>query len=435
MPFEAGAKTPRRIAVIGGGISGMGAAHFLSRDNAVVLFEAEKRLGGHARTVIAGKRGDQPVDTGFIVYNYVNYPHLVRLFEELDVPVTKSNMSFGASIAGGRLEYGLRNFNAIFAQKRNLADPRFLRMLRDILRFNARGLEVAQDTSLTIGEFLDRLGTGPWFRDYYLLPLSGAIWSTPTEDILDFPAKAMIEFFKNHALMGVTGQHQWYTVQGGSIEYVRRLQASLESRGVDIRLGAAMQAVRRDAFGAEVKTAGGAWERFDEVVFATHSDDTLRLLSDANGIERAALSAIGYQPNEAVLHADTSMMPRRRACWSSWVYTEEAQKTSDRIDLTYWMNSLQPIPQEDPLFVTLNSTRPIRDDLIYDTATFRHPVYNRAALHAQELLRSIQGNNNTWFCGAWMKNGFHEDGLSSAVDVADAIIARQAIQPMAIAAE
>lgn len=430
MPLDRSHSARKRVAVIGGGISGMGAAHLLSRDNQVVLFEAERRLGGHARTVMAGKRGDQPVDTGFIVFNYANYPHMTKLFAELDVPVAKSNMSFGASLDGGRIEYGLGSLAAVFAQKRNIVTPGYLRMLRDVMRFNARALSVANDDQMTVREFLADLGTGDWFREYYLLPLSGAIWSTPTQDILDFPARAMIEFFRNHALLGVTGQHQWYTVKGGSREYVSRLEGAMRRQSVDLRLGAMTQAVRRTGAGVEVKAVGQDWERFDDVVLATHSDDSLALLQDATALEHAALSAVKYQPNEAVLHADTSLMPRRRACWSSWVYTEDRAKASKAIDLTYWMNSLQPIPKDDPLFVTLNSTRPIREDLVHDRVTFRHPVYTVEALEAQKLVRAINGMNGTWFCGAWMKNGFHEDGLASAVDVADAMRV-----PLAMAAE
>ncbi|MGC9418773.1 MAG: NAD(P)/FAD-dependent oxidoreductase [Rhodovulum sp.] len=421
MPFETAAGAPRRIAVIGAGISGLGAAHLLGADHRITLFEAEKRLGGHARTVIAGKRGDQPVDTGFIVFNYVNYPHMTRLFEELGVPVAKSDMSFGASLDDGRFEYGLKNLQAVFAQPGNAFSPKFLGMLRDVMKFNANALKVARDPDMTIGEFLAALGTGDWFRDRYLLPLSGAIWSTPTKGILDFPAQAMIRFFENHALLSHTGQHQWYTVQGGSIEYVRRLEAALTAQGVEIRTGAPVEAVRRTEAGIEVRAAGGDWEGFDEVVFATHSDDTLALLADATPEESAALGAVKYQPNEAVLHADTWMMPKRRAAWASWVYTEDKGQQSERIDLTYWMNSLQPIPESDPLFVTLNSQREIRDELIYDTVTFRHPVYGLAALAAQGQIREMNGRNRTWFCGAWMKNGFHEDGLASAVDVAEAM--------------
>ncbi|WP_102109146.1 NAD(P)/FAD-dependent oxidoreductase [Oceaniglobus roseus] len=421
MPFETAAPPARRIAVIGGGISGMGAAHALSARHAVVLFEAEPRLGGHARTVMAGKRGDQPVDTGFIVFNRVNYPNMVRLFEELDVPVAESDMGFGASIGGGRLEYALRDMRTLFAQKRNALNPAYLRMLADILTFNRRAVALADDPSMTIRDFLHRLGTGPWFRDYYILPLSGAIWSTPKEGILDFPAHAMIRFFENHALLNVTGQHQWYTVRGGSVEYVRRLQAALERRGADLRLGAPVAEVRRDGSGAWVRVAGQEAEHFDEVVLATHSDVSLAMLADAGPDERAALSAVRYQPNRAVLHSDTRMMPKRRAAWASWVYTEAADKVSERIDLTYWMNSLQPIPMDDPLFVTLNSTRAIDPAKIHDEVEFAHPVYDLAALAAQKEIRAMNGRNATWFCGAWMRNGFHEDGLASGLDVAQAM--------------
>lgn len=421
MPFELGPASPKAIAVIGAGISGMGAAHMLAGSHSVTLFEAENRLGGHARTKMAGKNMDQPVDTGFIVFNYANYPHLAALFEELDVPVVKSNMSFGASIDGGRLEYGLASLSALFAQPKNAANPKFLRMIRDILKFNKTALQVAQDKSLTIGQFLEKLGTGSYFRDYYLLPLSGAIWSTPTQQIMDFPAHAMIQFFENHALLNVTGQHQWFTVEGGSTEYVGRLEAAMRAKDVDIRLGSPIQSVRRTPLGAEVKTWGADWEAFDEVVFATHSDDSLSLLHDASPQEKSALGAIKYQPNDIILHADASVMPKRRATWSSWVYTEDANAVSDKIDLTYWMNSLQPIPMDDPHFVTLNTRRTIREDLIYDQVTLRHPVYDLEALAAQETVRAFNGTNSTWFCGAWMKHGFHEDGLSSAVDVVQSL--------------
>jgi uncharacterized protein len=424
MPFETFATAPRRIAVIGGGISGMAAAHFLGADNAVVLFEADDRLGGHARTVLAGRNGDQPVDTGFIVFNNVNYPNLVRLFEQLDVPIAKSSMSFGASIDGGRLEYGLASFDSIFAQRRNLFSPRFLGMISDIVRFNKHAEAAADSPGLTIAELLDRLGTGDWFRDHYITPFSGAIWSTPTKGILDFPAQALVQFFRNHALLGYAGQHQWYTVRGGSVEYVRRLQASLVAHGVDIRLSTPVAGVQRVAGGVMVRAHGGDWDMFDEIVFATHSDDTLRLLSDATGAERTALGAIKYQPNDAVLHSDASLMPKSRKVWSSWSYVEAKGGPGQRIDLTYWMNSLQPIPMDDPLFVTLNTSRPIRDALIHDTVTFRHPVYDLPALAAQKAIRAINGTNGTWFCGAWLRNGFHEDGIASAVDVATGIKSR-----------
>lgn len=427
MPFETPASAPRRIAVIGGGISGMSAAHMLADTNTVVLYEAENRLGGHARTVMAGKRRDQPVDTGFIVFNRVNYPHLVKLFEKLDVPVTESSMSFGASIDGGRIEYGLASLDTLFAQRRNLLNPKFLGMITDILRFNKHAVQVAKP-GMVIRDLLAALGTGDYFRDYYITPFSGAIWSTPTSGILDFPADAMIRFFDNHRLLHTEGQHQWYTVQGGSVQYVNRLQATLIRQGVDLRLGSAIAGVRRDAGMVQVRANGGDWETYDDVIFATHSDDALALLSDPSPDERANLGAVRYQPNEAVLHCDTSAMPRLRKTWSSWAYVEPKGGPGDRIDLTYWMNSLQPIPQDDLHFVTLNSNRAIRQECIYDQVTFRHPVYDSAALAAQGRVRATNGTNNTWFCGAWLKNGFHEDGIGSAVDVVDAMAKRSPAQ-------
>lgn len=427
MPFEALSYPRRSVAVIGGGISGLGAAWMLAPTHNVTVYEAEPRMGGHARTRWAGVNRDQAVDTGFIVFNHVNYPQLMALFDRLDVPVVKSDMTFGASVRGGALEYGLKNLRALFAQPKNAADPRFLRMIRDVLRFNATALGVArQDQAMTVGGLLAALGTGEWFRDYYLLPLSGAIWSTPTEKILDFPAHAMMQFFENHALLHHSGQHQWYTVAGGSVEYVTRLVAGLQGWGVQLRPDTPVAGLRRVAGGVEVRAHGGEWEMFDDVVLATHSDDSLRLLVDPSEDETRILSAVKYQPNDIVLHSDPSVMPRRRAVWSSWNYTEAPRKTVDTIDLTYWMNSLQPWLKQDDLFVTLNTTRPIRQELIWDQVTLRHPVYDLAALEAQKQVPLLNGQRNTWFCGAWCRNGFHEDGLSSAVDVAQAMLARNA---------
>ena len=432
MPFETATTAPRKVAVIGAGISGMGAAHLLANDHRVVLFESCARLGGHARTRMAGPQGDTPVDTGFIVFNYANYPNLAALFAHLDVPVVKSNMSFGTSFDGGRLEYALTSLGALFAQKRNLANPRFLRMVRDILHFNKHGLAASADHSLTIGGLLKKLNLSNFFRDHYLLPFSGAIWSTPKEKIMDFPAHALLQFFDNHALLGATGQHQWYTVQGGSTQYVARLGADMAQRGVDIRLSCPIAAVERGPFGVKIRAVGGEWEMFDEVIFATHSDDTLALLADATPAETATLGAIRYQPNSIVLHSDTAIMPKRRSVWASWIYTEDTNKKTDQIDLTYWMNSLQPWLGDTNYMVTLNTTRPIREDLIWDETTLRHPVYDTAALAAQKQAQMMNGSNRTWFCGAWMKNGFHEDGLSSAYDVVHAL---NALERLDMAAE
>lgn len=428
MPFENMPIHMKRIAVIGGGVSGLGAAYRLARKHNVVLFEAEPRLGGHARTVMAGKNGDQPVDTGFLVFNHVNYPHLTQMFAELNVPTVESNMSFGASIDGGRIEYALTSLNAIFAQRRNTANPKFIAMLGDILKFNKHAVKMAQNPDITIGQLIMDMGLGDWFRDYYLTPFTGAIWSTPIQGILEFPAKALITFMENHALLNATGQHQWYTVNGGSREYVTRLTAYLDKAGVELRLSAPIDAVTRTPKGVQIKAHGAEVEHFDEVIFATHSDVSHALLKDASLQEATALSAVRYQPNDMVLHADDQVMPKRKLAWASWAYTEEKGKKSDRIDLSYWINNLQPhLPKDDPCFVTLNTTRDLNPDLIYDQTTFMHPVFDLAALQAQRSITAFNGTNNTWFCGAWMRNGFHEDGLATATETADALMARAAM--------
>jgi len=426
MSFDAPFRPARRVAIIGGGISGLAACWLLSRNNAVTLYEAEPRLGGHARTVMAGKRGDQPVDTGFIVFNYANYPHLTRMFQDLDVPVAKSNMSFGASIDHGRIEYGLEDLGALLAQRRNLARPGFLRMLRDILRFNARAEAFAKDTDATIGDLMSELQLGRWFRDYYLVPLSGAIWSTPPEQILSFPARALVQFFRNHALLSAQGQHQWWTVEGGSREYVSRLEAALKAQGADLRVSCPVRSVRRTGGLVTVVTDGAA-ETFDEVIFACHSDQALRLLDQPTETEHRALSAIRFQDNAVYLHRDVAQMPKRRKVWSSWVYQAETGVKRTQIGVSYWMNRLQNIPEEDPLFITLNPARDIPDHLVYDQNTFRHPVFDLAALKAQGRLREMQGQNNTWFAGAYTRHGFHEDGFASAVRIARALDRREAL--------
>ena len=426
MPFENAQAGAKRIAVIGGGISGMGAAYALRHSHHVVLFESAPQLGGHARTVMAGKNNDMPVDTGFLVFNNVNYPLLTNFFDELSVPIIDSDMSFGASIDGGWLEYGVLAPSAVFAQKRNMLRPKFLSMIRDILKFNKRASTEKIDPTITIGTLIEKWQLGDWFRDYYIAPFTGAIWSTPIIKILDFPAQAMITFMKNHALLGAGGQHQWRTVKGGSREYVNRVEHALVRNGIDLRVSTAVDSVRRTPVGVEVKSEGGEYEAFDDVIFATHSDVTLAMLSDASVLERNALGAIKYQPNDMVLHADTSIMPKRKAAWASWVYTEDKDRQSDRIDLTYWINRLQSLPNDDPCFVTLNTQRDIDPALIYDQYTFYHPVFDVSALKAQQVLSDLNGSNSTWFCGAWMRNGFHEDGLATGIEAARRLMVQNA---------
>jgi len=418
MSLDAFPSRPQRIAIVGGGISGLAAAYLLAPKYMVTLYEAAPRLGGHARTVVAGKRGDQPVDTGFIVFNYSNYPHLTRMFKDLDVPVEKSEMSFGATIDNGSVEYGLKDLASLIGQKRNLLRPAFHGMVRDILRFNARAEEAARDDSVTVDDLVSDLNLGRWFNDYYLTPICGAIWSTPTQSIGAFPARSLVQFFRNHALLSHKGQHQWWTVKGGSVQYVSRLQKHLETRGVRLLKNTPVQSVRRDPVECHISAYGRETESYDQVIMACHSDVALRLLEQPTKQETAALSAIGYQDNHMVLHCDASQMPQRKACWSSWVYKADRTQPNSGVGVSYWMNRLQNLPADDPLFVTLNPSGPMNDKLIYDAKTFRHPVFNGPALQAQGKIAQMQGQNNTWFAGAYLRHGFHEDGFASAHRVA-----------------
>lgn len=426
MSLDAQPVHPQRIAIIGGGISGLASAYLLAPHSAVSLFEAAPRLGGHARTVMAGVNGDQPVDTGFIVFNYANYPHLTRMFMDLDVPVKRSDMSFGASVDDGRIEYALRNIRGLLGQPRNLARPGFLKMVHDILKFNAHAEGAATSDEMTIGDLVRKLDLGQWFQRYYLMPICGAIWSTSPDEIQGFPAQTLVQFFRNHALLSAGGQHQWWTVDGGSVAYVRLLERHLRSRGVAIHKGTPVASVTRDKRRCTLHIEGHAAETFDQVIFACHSDQALKLLAQPTRQETSALSAIVYQDNHAVLHRDANMMPKRKACWSSWVYNADTKRPTPRIGVTYWMNRLQGIPDTDPLFVTLNPVREIADEKTYDSTVFRHPVFDRGAIRAQSALRELQGQNNTWFAGAYTRHGFHEDGFASA-----ALIARKLDQQFA----
>lgn len=425
MPFDSRSAERPRIVIVGAGITGLSAALDLAPHARVTLIEAAPRLGGHARTVLAGRHGDQPVDTGFIVFNHATYPHLSRLFADLDVPVAKSNMSFGVSLDGGRFEYALRSVGSLFAQRRNALDPRFLRMVADILRFNARAAAAAEDApeDMTLDALLDAMGMGQWFRRFYLRPLTGAIWSTPEAEMGAFPARALVRFMRNHALMSAGGQHQWFTVAGGAREYVRRIEACLRVQGVEIRTGCAVRGITRQAGRATVHLAGGEAVEADHVILAVHADAALALLDAPTPTERRLLGAIRFQDNRAVLHSDSALMPRRRAVWSSWVYQADSERTGQRLGVTYWMNRLQNIPESDPLFVTLNPVRAPREEAIHDEHTFRHPMFDAAALAAQRELPSIQGLNATWFAGAWARNGFHEDGIAAARRVTRALLA------------
>ncbi|RJF89965.1 FAD-dependent oxidoreductase [Oleomonas cavernae] len=417
---------PRRIAVVGTGIAGLAAAYFLKDRHDVVVYEKDARLGGHANTVTVDYDGAGiAVDTGFIVYNEVNYPELARLFADLGVETDASNMSFSVSAGDGALEWAGDNLRTVFAQKRNLARPRFLGMLRDIARFNRQAaidLGTGGLGDLSLGDYIARGRYGDAFRRDYLLPMGAAIWSTPAADMMAFPAASFIRFFNNHALLrGLDDRHQWRTVRGGSQRYVNRIAAALGAR---VRLACPVVAIERDAFGVTLRDAGGHQDRFDEVVLATHGDQALKLLATPTDAERRLLGAFRYAGNHAVLHRDPTLMPRRRAIWSSWNYLSSRADRRDEcrtVSLCYWMNRLQNIDHDRPLFVSLNPPRNLREDLVFARFDYEHPMFDAAAIAAQRRLAEIQGANRVWFAGSYCGNGFHEDGLRAAIAVANAL--------------
>lgn len=408
----------KTIAIVGTGISGLGAASLLYPRYDITIYEKNDYIGGHSRTVeVKTKDGIIPVDTGFIVFNKRNYPYLTRLFDHLKVPYVKSDMSFGASIDNGWLEYGTQKIGNMFAQKRNLLRPAFWGMIADILKFNKSATAyLAKDPSFTLGDCLDELGMRAWFRRYFLLAMGGAIWSTPLDEMLKFPAGTFVRFFENHGLLTVNDHPQWYTVEGGSREYVGRLIEPFKDR---IHLNRAAAKVWRDENGAHVEDVHGKRDTYDDVIFACHADQALAMITDANTDEQKILSAFRYQPNRAVLHSDVSFMPKRRNTWASWVYLSENRADDNpNVSLSYWMNNLQPLKTDQPLIVTLNPGREPDPKLVYNDYMFEHPVFDAPAINNQNKIDFIQGQNRLWFCGAYQRYGFHEDGLGSAVKMA-----------------
>ncbi|WP_417668879.1 NAD(P)/FAD-dependent oxidoreductase [Roseibium sp.] len=408
-----------RIAVIGSGIAGNSAAWALSASHEVVLYEKRLRPGGHSATVDIDYDGTPiSVDTGFIVYNELNYPNFTALLDHLDVETEASDMSFALSSHGGRQEWSGQNLNTIFARRRNLVSPRFLKMLRDILRFNK---ECAIDNAagrlagLSLGEYLEQGRFSKVFRDDYLLPMGAAIWSTPLKEVENYPAENFVSFFENHRLINFD-RPTWRTVSGGSRTYVEKLLQPLKG---SIRYGAMVTDVRREAGRVTVSDCTGFSDQFDHVILAGHTDQNLSMLGDASHEEREILSGIRYRPNNVYLHRDESLMPKRRSVWSSWNYLSSADPRSEReVTVSYWMNRLQNIDQDKPLFVTLNPPAPPREDLTFAHFVYDHPQFDAGAIASQKALPTIQGRNNTWFCGAWAGHGFHEDGLTAGLSVA-----------------
>lgn len=432
----------KRVAVVGSGISGLAVAHALATEARVTLFEAGDYFGGHTHTVDITLDGvTHGVDTGFLVFNERTYPNLIRLFAELGVETAPAEMSFSVQVPSGAnqpgLEWSGNDLNGVFAQRRNLLRPSFLHMLADIVRFNClatglvtgpskRGADV--ELAEPIGAFLARHRFGEPFRDSYFLPMIGCIWSCPTDQMLQFPIATMIRFCHNHGLIQITNRPQWHTVRGGAKHYVQRMLPRI----ADARLRSPVLGVKRlppgtGTHGVMVATALGS-ERFDDVVLACHSDQSLALIDDASAAERKVLGAIRYHPNRALLHTDTAVLPQSQRAWAAWNYARAADLGREQaaVCLHYLINRLQPLPWQQPVIVSLNPdpARMPQAQTVLGEYNYSHPVFDQAAITAQQQLPQIQGESGLWFCGAWTRYGFHEDGLMSALAVVDGLRAQ-----------
>ena len=418
-----------KIAIIGSGISGLAVAHTLRGRARVTLFEAGPYFGGHTHTVdvtLPTPNGmvTHGVDTGFLVFNERTYPNLIKLLADLKVETAKSDMSFSVKAAGSTarqtLEWNGSSLNTVFAQRRNILSARFLRMLRDVMRFNKMATALAQsgeDAALMqpLGDFLRQHAFSTEFRDWYFLPMIGCIWSCPVTQMLQFPVATMIRFCHNHGLLQVSDRPQWWTVKGGARQYVEKIVAGI----ADKRLNTPVRRIERDATGVRVITDGRA-EHFDKVVLATHSDQALALLSDPTPLETATLGAIRYHPNRAVLHTDASVLPNNKLAWAAWNYE---RGNTPQVCLHYLINKLQPIPFTQPVLVSLNPMREIPRAHGLGEYDYAHPVFDLAAMAAQARVPQLQGQQHTYFCGAWMGYGFHEDGLKAGLGVARSLLA------------
>jgi predicted NAD/FAD-binding protein len=422
-----------KLAIVGSGISGLAVAHTLKDHADITVFEAGYYFGGHTHTVditLPTTQGPitHGVDTGFLVFNERTYPNLINLFAELQVETAPSDMSFSVKVPGAvngkTLEWSGTDLNSVFAQRSNLVNPRFWRMLADVMRFNALCTRIAkaqreQDLQQPLSDFLRTHKFSESFRDWYFLPMLGCIWSCPTDQMLQFPVATMIRFCHNHGLIQVTNRPQWFSVVGGARHYVEKILAGVH----DKRLNTPVRLIERDAQGARIITDGHA-ERFDEVVIATHTDQALGLLREPSGDEREVLGDIRYQDNRAVLHTDASVLPANPKAWAAWNYERAAstERESSRVCLHYLLNLLQRIPFAQPVVVSLNPLQPINPATIVGEYDYAHPVFDLQAIEAQKRVPLLQGQHHTWYAGAWTGYGFHEDGLKSGLQVGRALL-------------
>ena len=416
----------QKIAIIGSGISGLGAAYLLSPHHDVTIYEADHRPGGHSHTVDVQLDGQRfGVDTGFLVFNERTYPLLCRLFGHLKVPVVKSDMSFSVKMAQAGLEWAGTNLDSVFAQRRNLFKPAFWGMLRDILRFNkgaTRDLENPSLSEISLGDYLDQHGYGQAFRHDYLLPMAAAIWSCPTEQMLAYPFQTFVRFCHNHGLLQIMNRPQWMTVAGGSRNYVSMLLDGIRSHGGQIKLETPVTGIKRSAEGVIVGSSEGH-QAYDQMIMACHSDQALKILGEeASPHEKTFLGAIQYQANRAVLHTDTALLPINPKTWAAWNYASpgghEKQIGQRPVSVSYLLNKLQPLPTDTPVMVTLNPWHEPDPARTFRQIHYAHPVFDGPAIAAQDSLKKLSGFNRTFYAGAWMGYGFHEDGFASAVRAA-----------------